>query len=154
MSVDDEWIPRLFHAARQGKVVAGSPVPKSWLEGVHYTISPKQRFQNNEVVVVGRSDGSRSLGRIKPPKKKSHEWFQLEVGKSPEYYVDVGPAEAGGKPLHKIVEGGGLGKLHTTLHEVIAAKGEGIEEDDVREQMAAARENFERKYSRKGSVPS
>jgi len=99
-------------------------------------------------VVVGRSDGSRSLGRIRPAKKGAHEWFQLDLHKTPEYYVEVGPKTPGGKPLHKMVEAVGLGKLHSTLHEVIKAKGEGFEEEDVREQMQSARENFTRKYSR------
>ena len=38
----------------------------SWLEGVHFTIGDRNKFQNDELVVVGRSDGSRSLGRVKP----------------------------------------------------------------------------------------
>jgi len=81
-------------------------------------------------------------------KKGAHEWFQLDLHKTPEYYVEVGPKTPGGKPLHKMVEAVGLGKLHSTLHEVIKAKGEGFEEEDVREQMQSARENFTRKYSR------
>mmetsp|Transcript_34673 Transcript_34673/g.87614 ORF Transcript_34673/g.87614 Transcript_34673/m.87614 type:complete len:150 (-) Transcript_34673:25-474(-) len=149
MSKDAEWITKLFEAARHDKIVPGSPVPKSWVEGVQYTLSTKHRFQVNEVCVVGRSDGSRSLGRIRPTKKQGDNWFQLELHRTPEYYVDVGPAHAGGKSLHKMVEAQGLGKLHSSLQDVITSKGEGMEEEDVLGQMEAARDKFTRVYSGK-----
>mmetsp|Transcript_3043 Transcript_3043/g.6018 ORF Transcript_3043/g.6018 Transcript_3043/m.6018 type:complete len:115 (-) Transcript_3043:292-636(-) len=103
--------------------------------------------QNNEVVVVGRSDGSRSLGRVRPPKHQSHEWFQLDAGKNPEYYVDVGPAQPGGKTLHKMVEAVGLGKLHHALQDVITNSGEGVEEEDLIELMDTSRAKLIKKYT-------
>lgn len=39
---------------------------ESWIEGIHFKLDIHNKLEHDEFVVVGRSDGSHTLGRLKP----------------------------------------------------------------------------------------